>query len=182
MKEVATENFQRICEAYEILSDETKRLIYDLYGMEGLTSGLELGPRLSKADEIREELERIKRRNEEAKKMAHFLPSGSIIFNLSMPHFLDGDGLMRGYLRFCSFQDYGYLLVWFLIWVLNLTYEMLTSLEFFYSKWLSRKDMIFFLFSSYVALCIPENFGCLTLRESVIDIYFVSFEVIFFCF
>uniref|UniRef100_A0A1J3H1K8 Chaperone protein dnaJ 13 n=1 Tax=Noccaea caerulescens TaxID=107243 RepID=A0A1J3H1K8_NOCCA len=96
MKEVATENFQRICEAYEVLSDETKRIIYDLYGMEGLTSGLELGPRLSKADEIKEELERIKRRNEEAKKMAHFLPSGSIIVNLSMPHFLDGDGLMRG--------------------------------------------------------------------------------------
>lgn len=104
MKEVATENFQRICEAYEILSDETKRLIYDLYGMEGLISGLELGPRLSKADEIKEELERIKRRNEEAKKMAHFLPSGSILFNLSLPHFLDGDGLMRGYLLFWSFQ------------------------------------------------------------------------------
>ncbi|EOA29204.1 hypothetical protein CARUB_v10025478mg [Capsella rubella] len=96
MKEVATENFQRICEAYEILSDETKRLIYDLYGMEGLTSGLELGPRLSKPDEIREELERIKRRNEEAKKMAHFSPTGSIIFNLSVPHLLGGDGIMRG--------------------------------------------------------------------------------------
>ncbi|KFK36469.1 hypothetical protein AALP_AA4G128700 [Arabis alpina] len=96
MKEVATENFQRICEAYEILSDETKRIIYDLYGMEGLTSGLELGPRLNKADEIKEELERIKRRNEEAKKMAHFLPTGSIIFNLSLPHFLAGDGIMRG--------------------------------------------------------------------------------------
>ncbi|ESQ52194.1 hypothetical protein EUTSA_v10016484mg [Eutrema salsugineum] len=96
MKEVATENFQRICEAYEILSDETKRLIYDLYGMEGLTSGLELGPRLSKADEIKEELERIKRRNEEAKKMAHLLPTGSILCNLSLPDFLDGDGIMRG--------------------------------------------------------------------------------------
>ncbi|CAL9235670.1 unnamed protein product [Arabidopsis halleri] len=96
MKEVATENFQRICEAYEILSDETKRLIYDLYGMEGLTSGLELGPRLSKPDEIKEELERIKRRNEEAKKMAHFQPTGSILFNLSVPDFLGGDGIMRG--------------------------------------------------------------------------------------
>lgn len=104
MKEVATENFQRICEAYEILSDETKRLIYDLYGMEGLTSGLELGPRLSKPDEIKEELERIKRRNEEAKKMAHFLPTGSILFNLSVPHFLAGDGIMRGYLFCSSFQ------------------------------------------------------------------------------
>ncbi|KAI6707352.1 hypothetical protein NL676_010314 [Syzygium grande] len=57
MKEVATQNFQRICEAYEILSDENKRQIYDIYGMEGLTSGLELGPRLSKVEEIKEELE-----------------------------------------------------------------------------------------------------------------------------
>ncbi|KAJ0259740.1 Chaperone protein dnaJ 13 [Hirschfeldia incana] len=96
MKEVAEENFKRICEAYEILSDETKRLIYDLYGMEGLSSGLELGPRLSKAEEIKEELQRIKRREEEAKKMAHFMPSGSIVFNLSVPSFLDGDGIMRG--------------------------------------------------------------------------------------
>ncbi|CDY65318.1 BnaC04g56520D [Brassica napus] len=96
MKEVAEENFKRICEAYEILSDETKRLIYDLYGMEGLASGLELGPRLSKAEEIKEELQRIKRREEEAKKMAHFMPTGSIVFNLSMPSFLEGDGIMRG--------------------------------------------------------------------------------------
>ncbi|RID67053.1 hypothetical protein BRARA_D02158 [Brassica rapa] len=96
MKEVAEENFKRICEAYEILSDETKRLIYDLYGMEGLASGLELGPRLSKAEEIKEELERIKRREEEAKKMAHFMPTGSIVFNLSVPSFLEGDGIMRG--------------------------------------------------------------------------------------
>ncbi|KAF3578126.1 hypothetical protein DY000_02035346 [Brassica cretica] len=96
MKEVAEENFKRICEAYEILSDETKRLIYDLYGMEGLASGLELGPRLSKAEEIKEELQRIKRREEEAKQMAHFMPTGSIVFNLSMPSFLEGDGIMRG--------------------------------------------------------------------------------------
>ncbi|XP_010542206.1 PREDICTED: chaperone protein dnaJ 13 [Tarenaya hassleriana] len=96
MKEIATENFQRICEAYEILSDETKRMIYDIYGMEGLNSGLELGPKLSKLDEVKEELERIKRRNEEAKRMAHFLPTGTILFNLSLPHFRDGDGIMRG--------------------------------------------------------------------------------------
>lgn len=106
MKEVATINFQRICEAYEILSDETKRLIYDLYGMEGLASGLELGPRLSKPDEIKEELERIKRRNEEAKKMAHFMPTGSILFNLSLPDFLDGDGIMRGYLFLFFFPSF----------------------------------------------------------------------------
>lgn len=95
MKEVATENFQRICEAYEILTDEYKRQIYDIYGMEGLTSGLELGPRLNKVDEIKEELERLKRKREEEKKSAHFQPTGVILAQLSIPSFLAGRGLMR---------------------------------------------------------------------------------------
>lgn len=95
LKEIATENFQRICEAYEILSDENKRQIYDIYGMEGLTSGLELGVKLNKAEEIKEELERLRRRKE-LEKLAHVRPTGSILANLSLPHFLDGDGIMRG--------------------------------------------------------------------------------------
>ncbi|GFZ16519.1 DNAJ heat shock N-terminal domain-containing protein [Actinidia rufa] len=96
MKEIATENFQRICEAYEILSDESKRQIYDIYGMEGLTSGLELGPKLNKAEEIKEELERLRRRKEQEKVSAHVQPSGSILANLSLPQFLEGGGVMRG--------------------------------------------------------------------------------------
>ncbi|KAJ0602797.1 putative chaperone protein DnaJ 13 [Helianthus annuus] len=95
MKDVATENFQRICEAYEILTDEYKRQIYDIYGMEGLTSGLELGPKLNKAEEIKEELERLKRKREEEKKAAHFQPSGVILAQLSVPSFLAGHGIMR---------------------------------------------------------------------------------------
>ncbi|KAL8196178.1 hypothetical protein R6Q57_025178 [Mikania cordata] len=95
MKEVATENFQRICEAYEILSDENKRQIYDIYGMEGLASGLELGPKLNKAEEIKEELERLKRKREEEKKSAHFQPSGVILAQLSVPSLLAGHGIMR---------------------------------------------------------------------------------------
>lgn len=96
MKEIATENFQRICEAYEILSDENKRQIYDIYGMEGLTSGLELGPKLNKVEELKEELERLRRRKEQEKTLAHFRPSGTILANLSLPQFLEGDGIMRG--------------------------------------------------------------------------------------
>lgn len=95
MKEIATENFQRICEAYEILSDENKRQIYDIYGMEGLNSGLELGPKLNKVEEIKEQLEKLKRMKEQ-QKMALFLPKGSIVANLSLPQFLDGGGIMRG--------------------------------------------------------------------------------------
>ncbi|EXC28306.1 Chaperone protein dnaJ 13 [Morus notabilis] len=96
MKVIATENFQRICEAYEILTDENKRQIYDIYGMEGLTSGLELGPKLNKAEEIKEELERLKRRKEQEKMSSHFRPSGTILASMSVPHFLCGDSFMRG--------------------------------------------------------------------------------------
>ncbi|OAY60025.1 chaperone protein dnaJ 13 isoform X1 [Manihot esculenta] len=96
MKEIATQNFQRVCEAYEVLSDESKRQIYDVYGMEGLTSGLELGPKLNKPEELKEELERLRRRKEHQKMVAHFRPSGTILAHLSLPQFLDGDGIMRG--------------------------------------------------------------------------------------
>ncbi|KAK7309053.1 hypothetical protein RJT34_05478 [Clitoria ternatea] len=96
MKDIATENFQRICEAYEILSDPNKRQIYDIYGMEGLTSGLELGQRLDKAEEIKAELERLKRMKEQEKMAAHFQSSGTILANMSLPHLLNGHGLFRG--------------------------------------------------------------------------------------
>lgn len=95
MKDVATENFQRICEAYEILSDANKRQIYDIYGMEGLTSGLELGPKLDRVEEIKQELERLRRQKQDSKVLT-LLPSGVILANLSLPQFLNGDGIMRG--------------------------------------------------------------------------------------
>ena len=100
MKEIATENFQRICKAYEILSDGNKRQIYDIYGMEGLNSGLELGQKLSKVEEIKEQLEKLKRMKEQQKSLAHLRPSGTILANLSLPQFLDGDGIMEGYCPF----------------------------------------------------------------------------------
>ncbi|KAL8520882.1 hypothetical protein ACS0TY_011439 [Phlomoides rotata] len=96
MKEVATENFQRVCEAYEILTDGNKRVIYDIYGMEGLTSGLELGPKLNKVDEIKEELERLRRQREQENDSAHMKSSGSILATLSWPDYLLGDGIMSG--------------------------------------------------------------------------------------
>lgn len=97
MKDIATENFQRIRDAYEVLSDENKRQIYDIYGMEGLNSGLELGPKLNRPEEIKEELERLRRRREEEKLFAHARPSGSLLANLSVPQYLEGGGIIRGY-------------------------------------------------------------------------------------
>ncbi|MED6157045.1 Chaperone protein dnaJ 13 [Stylosanthes scabra] len=96
MKDIATENFQRICEAYEILSDPSKRQIYDIYGMEGVNSGLELGATLNRAEEIKAELERLKKMKEREKMAAHFRSSGTILANMSLPHCLNGDGLFRG--------------------------------------------------------------------------------------
>ncbi|KAF6140416.1 hypothetical protein GIB67_013185 [Kingdonia uniflora] len=96
MKDIATENFQRIREAYEILTDENKRQIYDIYGMEGLTSGLELGPKLNRAEEIKEKFEKLRRRKEEEKVSARVQPSGLIVASLSLPQFLSGAGIMRG--------------------------------------------------------------------------------------
>ncbi|ONK55720.1 uncharacterized protein A4U43_C10F310 [Asparagus officinalis] len=96
MKDIATENFQRIRDAYGILSDEYKRQIYDIYGMEGLNSGLELGPKLNRPEEIKEELERLRRRKEEEKAFAYSRPAGSIFAHLSVPQYLDGGGILRG--------------------------------------------------------------------------------------
>ncbi|KAI3913836.1 hypothetical protein MKX01_021898 [Papaver californicum] len=96
MKDTATQNFQRICEAYEILTDENKRQIYDIYGMEGLNSGLEFGSELNKADEIKEEIERLKRRKEEEDIFSHVQPSGLVLADMSLPQFLDGGRIMQG--------------------------------------------------------------------------------------
>ncbi|XP_057816315.1 chaperone protein dnaJ 13 isoform X2 [Cryptomeria japonica] len=96
MQDIATQNFQRIREAYEILSDERKRQIYDIYGMEGLVSGLELGPKLNTPEEIKAEFERMKQRQEEEKFAAHVRPSGSWLATLSLPQFLKGGGIMKG--------------------------------------------------------------------------------------
>lgn len=107
MKDIATENFQRIREAYEILTDEYKRQIYDIYGMEGLTSGLELGPKLNKLEEIKEELEKLRRQKEEEKLSAHTRTTGSLLANISLPQYLEGGGIMRGYIIFV-FRSYAF--------------------------------------------------------------------------
>ncbi|KAF7810092.1 chaperone protein dnaJ 13 [Senna tora] len=96
MKDIATENFQRICQAYEVLSDPNKRQIYDIYGMEGLAAGLDLGFKLDKVEEIKAEMEKLRRMKELEKMSSRFLTSGTILAKMSVPHFREGDGIMRG--------------------------------------------------------------------------------------
>jgi DnaJ family protein C protein 11 len=50
--------FTDIQRAYEILTDSTKRTIYDLFGEEGLKTSWELGPRIRTKEEMKSEFQR----------------------------------------------------------------------------------------------------------------------------
>lgn len=64
-KEIASNQFFKIQEAYEVLSNEQKRMIYDTLGEEGLKNiDLQVGQRLQSPQEMREEFERRRRLNE----------------------------------------------------------------------------------------------------------------------
>eukprot|EP00123_Amoebidium_parasiticum_P005462 comp16651_c0_seq1/m.14849 comp16651_c0_seq1/g.14849 ORF comp16651_c0_seq1/g.14849 comp16651_c0_seq1/m.14849 type:complete len:554 (-) comp16651_c0_seq1:203-1864(-) len=64
-RDAATVMFNKIQRAYEVLSDEKLRAIYDIHGQKGLDAGLEIVLRTSSPSEIREEYERLKRQREE---------------------------------------------------------------------------------------------------------------------
>lgn len=88
------------------MSDPNKRQVYDIYGMEGLKSGLELGPSLDKAEEIKAELDRLKRMREQEKRAARIQSSGTIMSNMSLPQYLHGDGLFKGYFSLFIFFNF----------------------------------------------------------------------------
>ncbi|KAK9907695.1 hypothetical protein WJX75_008271 [Coccomyxa subellipsoidea] len=56
----ASANFTRLQEAYEVLSNPDRRQVYDIYGKEGLSAGLEVGSTLKSTDELRQEWESFK--------------------------------------------------------------------------------------------------------------------------
>lgn len=88
MQEVATNHFQRIRSAFEVLIDPQQRQVYDIYGTEGLTSGLELGPKLKTKQEIREEYERAASRRKELQRQARTQPGGTIMMSVTASNFL----------------------------------------------------------------------------------------------
>ncbi|KAI9496675.1 hypothetical protein BDB00DRAFT_808296 [Zychaea mexicana] len=57
-KKLAEAKFQVIQTAYEVISDPTKRAIYDTYGEEGLSAKWEIGPKFKTPEEMREEYEK----------------------------------------------------------------------------------------------------------------------------
>ncbi|BDA50839.1 DnaJ homolog subfamily C member 11 [Coccomyxa sp. Obi] len=56
----ASANFARLQEAYEVLSNPERRQVYDIYGKEGLSAGLEVGSTLKSTDELRQDWENFK--------------------------------------------------------------------------------------------------------------------------
>jgi len=52
LKQAADSRFQAINQAFEVLSDPQKRVIYDELGEEGLKSELKVGPRGKTAQEV----------------------------------------------------------------------------------------------------------------------------------
>eukprot|EP00884_Botryococcus_braunii_P017745 jgi/Botrbrau1/4654/Bobra.33_2s0025.1 len=59
LRTLASSNFMLVQEAYEVLSDERKREVYDIYGKEGLEAGLEVELRSRMRQDIKSEWERF---------------------------------------------------------------------------------------------------------------------------
>lgn len=68
-RQAAHTRFQAIQRAHEVLSDETMRTVYDLFGEEGLRTSWEVGPRVMSAKDLRSHFwsqDEMKRRMEAA--------------------------------------------------------------------------------------------------------------------
>lgn len=70
--------FTQIQRAYEILTDDTKRTIYDLFGEEGLRTSWEVGPRIKSREEMRRHFQRQAYDKRQLDVEALVKPKGSI--------------------------------------------------------------------------------------------------------
>ncbi|XP_059470966.1 dnaJ homolog subfamily C member 11 [Neocloeon triangulifer] len=82
--------FHRTKQAYDVLIDPHRRAIYDSLGVEGLkTEGWELVQRSRTPNEIREEYERIARKNEERRLQQKTNPKGQLTVHLNCTDWFD---------------------------------------------------------------------------------------------
>ncbi|XP_068598743.1 dnaJ homolog subfamily C member 11-like [Brachionichthys hirsutus] len=79
LKSQAEQLFNQVHQAYEVLSDDHSRAIYDIFGKKGLeVEGWELVERKRTPAEIREEYERLQREREERRLQQRTNPKGTI--------------------------------------------------------------------------------------------------------
>ncbi|KAG7494126.1 hypothetical protein JOB18_023722 [Solea senegalensis] len=79
LKSQAQQLFNEVRQAYEVLSDDHSRAIYDLFGKKGLeVEGWEVVERKRTPAEIREEYERLQREREERRLQQRTNPKGTI--------------------------------------------------------------------------------------------------------
>jgi len=82
LKETASIYFDRVQKSYEVLSDSTKRMIYDIYGQKGLDAGWDMVERQRSPAEIHLEYERLQREAEERRVQQKTNPKGAIALQI----------------------------------------------------------------------------------------------------
>jgi len=82
VREAAVSRFHDVQRAYEVLSDPSKRQVYDTFGEQGLRSGLEVGFKYKSLDELARDLERKRQRMADAALDAKVGYRGTYVFGL----------------------------------------------------------------------------------------------------
>ena len=95
LREAAARDFNRLNEAYEVLTDKERRRIYDVYGEAGLAAGLEVGHRHKTIAEISEEFERARAKEAQQRMEAKLNFRGSYGFSFSAAHLVDAEIAQR---------------------------------------------------------------------------------------
>ena len=95
LREAAARDFNRLNEAYEVLTDKDRRRIYDVYGEAGLAAGLEVGHRHKTIAEISEEFERARAKEAQQRMEAKLNFRGSYGFSFSAAHLVDAEIAQR---------------------------------------------------------------------------------------
>ena len=90
-REAASKSFNKLNEAYEILSCADRRRVYDVYGMAGLEAGLEIGHRNKTLAEITDEFERARAKEARKRAEAKLNFRGTYGFSFSAAHLVDAD-------------------------------------------------------------------------------------------
>ena len=88
-KTAAESLFSRLKEAHSVLSDPEKRIIYDNYGKKGLEASWEVETQTRTSSDIREEYERLQRRQEEERLQQATNPRGRTSVSINATEFFE---------------------------------------------------------------------------------------------